>query len=223
MAQIYIVEDDTNILEIETYALHGSGFDVTGFESAKPFYEAMEEKEPQLVILDIMLPGEDGLSVLKRLREDPKTRKIPVMMVTAKTTEIDTVKGLDAGADDYMTKPFGIMELISRVKALLRRAGLEDGPEVLRSGSVTVVPDKRQCVVAGEEIDLTYKEFELLTYLMRNAGIVVRRDVLLDRIWGIDFEGETRTLDVHIRSLRAKLGEAGSHIQTVRNVGYMVK
>ena len=223
MAQIYIVEDDSNILEIESYALRGSGFEVTGFESAEPFYKAVEATLPQLVILDIMLPGEDGMHVLAKLRQNKKTSKIPVMMVTAKATEIDTVKGLDAGADDYITKPFGIMELISRVKALLRRSGIESGPEEFSSGPITVVPDRRQCLVEGQEVDLTYKEFELLSYLMQNAGIVVKRDVLLDRIWGIDFEGETRTLDVHIRSLRAKLGDAGARIQTVRNVGYTVK
>ena len=223
MPNIYIVEDDNNILEIETYALKSSGYDVSGFENAKAFYKQLDEAIPDLVILDIMLPDEDGLSILKKLRAGTDTEHLPIIMVTAKATEIDTVKGLDQGADDYITKPFGVMELISRVKALLRRSGNISKSEKLTLDKIEVYPDSRTCNVDGSPIELTYKEYELLSILLKNAGIVMKRDVLMERIWGIDFQGESRTLDMHIKTLRQKLGDSGHHITTVRNVGYMAK
>ena len=223
MEKIYIVEDDVNILEIETYALSGSGYSVEGFERAGTFFERVNEELPQLVLLDIMLPDMDGLEVLKHLRKDPKTSRLPVIIVTAKATELDTVRGLDLGADDYLTKPFGVMELISRVRALLRRSGYDNNEEKYSLGNLALSIAERSCTVNGEKIELTYKEFELLHFLMKNAGIVLKRDVLMDRVWGTDFEGESRTLDMHIKTLRQKLGDEGTHIQTVRNVGYVAR
>ena len=217
------MEDDTDILAIESYALKGAGYEVQGFESAAGFGAAMVEKLPDLILLDIMLPDEDGIHILQRLRRDVRTASIPVIMVTAKSTELDIVRGLEGGADDYISKPFGIMELLSRVKALLRRAKPQQMLEVLELGGIRLVPDKRLCEVDGETVALTFKEFELLECLLRNAGIVMKRDVLLDQIWGIDFEGETRTLDAHIKTLRQKLGDAARHITTVRNVGYLME
>ena len=218
---IYIVEDDRSIREIELFALKNSGYQAAGFETAKEFYRAMESKKPELILLDIMLPDEDGMEILKKLRARPDTRKIPVIMVTAKDLEIDKVKGLDAGADDYITKPFGVMEMISRVKALLRRSGIT-GERVLACGDVTLDREKRMVTAGGECVELTYKEFELLRLLMKNRGIVVSRDVIMERVWDSSFEGESRTIDVHVRTLRQKLGESGAMIRTVRNVGYMM-
>ena len=218
---IYIVEDDRSIREIELFALKNSGYQAAGFETAKEFYRAMESKKPELILLDIMLPDEDGMEILKKLRARPDTRKIPVIMVTAKDLEIDKVKGLDAGADDYITKPFGVMEMISRVKALLRRSGIT-GERVLACGDVTLDREKRMVTAGGESVELTYKEFELLRLLMKNRGIVVSRDVIMERVWDSSFEGESRTIDVHVRTLRQKLGESGAMIRTVRNVGYMM-
>ena len=196
---------------------------MNGFERASEFYEKIKLDTPNLILLDIMLPDEDGLHVLKKIREDSRIASLPVIMVTAKSSEIDTVKGLDMGADDYITKPFGIMELISRVKALLRRTGGSKEKQKLELAEIILEPDKRLCMVEGKQIELTFKEYELLVFLLHNAGIVMKRDVLMDRIWGIDFEGESRTLDMHIKTLRKKLGNAGNHIQTVRNVGYIAK
>ena len=223
MPSIYIVEDDTDILAIESYALKGAGFEAQGFESAAGFNAVMKAKLPDLILLDIMLPDEDGIHILQRLRRDVRTAAVPIIMVTAKSTEIDVVRGLEDGADDYISKPFGIMELLSRVKAVLRRARPQQVLEELELGGIRLVPDKRLCEVGGSTVALTFKEFELLECLLRNAGIVMKRDVLLDQIWGIDFEGETRTLDAHIKTLRQKLGEAGRHITTVRNVGYLME
>lgn len=218
---IYIVEDDRNIQEIELFALKNSGYQATGFETAKEFYKALNEKLPELILLDIMLPDEDGLSILKRLRSRADTQKIPVILVTAKTSEIDKVKGLDGGADDYIAKPFGVMEMIARVKALLRRSGgMEEN--LLTCGNVTLDGEKRMVYVDGKTIELTYKEFELLKLLMKNHGIVISRDVIMERVWDSSFEGESRTIDVHVRTLRQKLGDGGSIIKTIRNVGYMV-
>lgn len=218
---IYIVEDDRNIQEIELFALKNSGYQATGFETAKEFYKALNEKLPELILLDIMLPDEDGLSILKRLRTRADTQKIPVILVTAKTSEIDKVKGLDGGADDYIAKPFGVMEMIARVKALLRRSGgMEES--LLTCGNVTLDGEKRMVYVDGKTIELTYKEFELLKLLMKNHGIVISRDVIMERVWDSSFEGESRTIDVHVRTLRQKLGDGGSIIKTIRNVGYMV-
>lgn len=223
MEKIYIVEDDVNILEIESYALSGNGYEVEGFEKACDFFERVREELPDLVMLDIMLPDMDGLTVLKKLRKDIRTSRLPVIIVTAKATEIDTVRGLDLGADDYLTKPFGVMELISRVRALLRRSGIDKREERYVLGSIVLSSDERSCTVSGEKIELTFKEFELLYILMKNAGIVLKREVLMDRVWGTDFEGESRTLDMHIKTLRQKLGDEGTHIQTVRNVGYVAR
>lgn len=218
---IYIVEDDRNIQEIELFALKNSGYQATGFETAKEFYKALNEKLPELILLDIMLPDEDGLSILKRLRSRADTQKIPVILVTAKTSEIDKVKGLDGGADDYIAKPFGVMEMIARVKALLRRSGgMEES--LLTCGNVTLDGEKRMVYVDGKSIELTNKEFELLKLLMKNHGIVISRDVIMERVWDSSFEGESRTIDVHVRTLRQKLGDGGALIKTIRNVGYMV-
>lgn len=219
---IYIVEDDRNIQEIELFALKNSGYQATGFETAKEFYKALNEKLPELILLDIMLPDEDGLSILKRLRTRADTQKIPVILVTAKSTEIDKVKGLDGGADDYIAKPFGVMEMIARVKALLRRSGGAE-ESLMTCGNVTLDSEKRMVYVDGKAIELTYKEFELLKLLMKNHGIVISRDVIMERVWDSSFEGESRTIDVHVRTLRQKLGDGGALIKTIRNVGYMAE
>lgn len=223
MALIYVVEDDISIQEIETFALANVGYEAKGFTTAAEFYNAIDRILPDLVLLDIMLPDEDGLSILKKLRARKDTGGVPVIMVTAKTTEIDKVKGLDAGADDYMTKPFGVMELISRVKAILRRSARpEDKERVLHLESIVLDMERHAVTVAGEACELTYKEYELLKLLMMNAGIVTTRETILNRVWGTDFEGESRTLDMHIKTLRQKLKDAGSLIKTVRNVGYII-
>lgn len=224
MSLIYVVEDDKSIQEIESFALTNVGYRVEGFETAKDFYKALENEMPDLILLDIMLPDEDGLSIVKRLRSDKDTVLIPIIMVTAKTTEIDKVKGLDIGADDYMTKPFGVMELISRVKAMLRRSAKpEERTKVLKFSNIVLDRDRHAVSVGDKPVELTYKEYELLKLLLTNAGIVTTRETILDRIWGTDFEGESRTLDMHMKTLRQKLGEAGAMIKTVRNVGYILK
>ena len=220
MATIYIVEDDMNIREIEQFALKNSGYETKGCACAAEFEKQLKEELSDLIILDIMLPDKDGLEVLKKLRMEKSTFKIPVIMVTAKSTELDKVKGLDLGADDYMTKPFGVMELISRVKEMLSRADLLKNEDMLSFEGIEMQEAKHLVTVDGHVVELTFKEYELLKMLLRNAGIVLQRSQLLDRIWGIDYEGESRTLDMHIKTLRHKLGEKGSLIQTVRNVGY---
>ena len=221
MALIYIVEDDENIREIEMFALKNAGYGVMGFGCAADFCAKVQERLPALVLLDVMLPDEDGLVVVEKLRAHAKTRRVPVIMATAKTTELDKVKGLDLGADDYITKPFGVMELISRVKALLRRSsGMEE--QRLYFGPVLMDQEQRAVFVDGTLCELTYKEYELLRVLLVHAGIVCTRDMILERVWGTDFEGESRTLDMHIKTLRQKLGAAGSMIKTIRNVGYML-
>ena len=221
MALVYIVEDDRNIREIETFALRNTGYEVMGFECAKDFYKEMENRKPDIILLDIMLPDEDGLEIVRKLRAIAGTRGIPVIMVTAKASEIDKVKGLDMGADDYMTKPFGVMELISRVKALLRRSSAGE-EKSLHIGSVCLDIEKHSVTVDGVLCELTYKEYELLRLLMNRAGIVTSRDMILERVWGTDFEGESRTLDMHIKTLRRKLNGAGAMIKTIRNVGYKI-
>lgn len=223
MALIYVVEDDQNIREIERFALQNSGYRVEEFGSAKEFYKRIADKLPQLILLDIMLPDEDGLAIIKKLRSMSETKRIPVIMVTAKTTELDKVKGLDLGADDYITKPFGVMELISRVKAVLRRTGESVEEQNLTLGEVSIDCKKHMVTVGDEVCELTFKEYELLKLLMMNAGIVMTRDVIMERVWGIDFEGESRTLDMHIKTLRQKLKDAGSRIKTIRNVGYIME
>ncbi len=222
MALIYVVEDDRSIQEIETFALTSSGYQVKGFDNAAQFYEAMCKELPNLILLDIMLPDEDGISILKKLREGETTAALPVIMVTAKTTEVDKVRGLDAGADDYMTKPFGVMELLSRVKAVLRRTNSDKNENIQSIGNIILDGARRSVKVYGLPCELTYKEFELLKLLMTNAGIVVSRQIILDKVWGTDYEGESRTLDMHIKTLRQKLKEEGSLIKTVRNVGYIM-
>ena len=216
---IYIVEDDANIRELESYALQSSGFSTACFENSESFFDACSAGLPELVLLDIMLPNEDGLSILKKMRSHPDLKQVPVIMVTAKTSELDKVKGLDSGADDYMTKPFGVMELISRVKALLRRAAPQK-QDIPSAGGVTVDDSKHLVTAGGEVRELTYKEYELLKFLMVNRGIVLSRDKIMERVWGFDYEGESRTVDMHIKTLRQKLGESGALIKTVRNVGY---
>lgn len=223
MPLIYVVEDDVNIREIETFSLKNSGYKVEGFECAKDFWSRSYEKVPDLIILDIMLPDEDGLAIIQKLRKRAETRYVPVIMVTAKTTELDRVKGLDSGADDYLVKPFGVMELISRVKALLRRSMQMQEIKQLSVGEILLDEEKRSVIVGEESVILTYKEFELLKLLMYNAGIVLQREDIMVRVWGMDYEGESRTLDMHIKTLRKKLGEAGKQIKTVRNVGYRLE
>ena len=222
MALIYVVEDDKNIREIEKIALQNSGHTVEEFECAKDFFEELKSRKPDLLLLDIMLPDADGLEMVQTIREDAAASRLPIIMVTAKTTEIDKVKGLDMGADDYLTKPFGVMELISRVKALLRRTGKEAAEKLLTIGNVCLNDEKHCVTVDGAVCELTYKEYELLKVLMLNAGGVSTREEILDKVWGTDFEGESRTLDMHIKTLRHKLGESGSMIKTVRNVGYIL-
>ena len=222
MALIYLVEDDKNIREIECFALKNSGYEIKEFEMAAHFFEAMRTEEPDLIVLDIMLPDADGLDIVEQLRKDSRTKDIPVIMVTAKGTEMDKVKGLDQGADDYLTKPFGIMELISRVKALLRRSHKDVKNKTLQSGLLCLDEEKHKVFVSGEQIELTYKEYELLKLLLIHEHSVVTREQILDIVWGTDFEGESRTLDMHITTLRKKLSSEGARIQTVRNVGYIL-
>ncbi len=219
---VYIVEDDNNISEIESFALKNSGYITEVFETGKIFFKHLQNKKPDIVLLDIMLPDMDGLEILKKMKNTPDYKKIPVIMVTAKTTEIDKVKGLDLGADDYISKPFGIMELISRVKALLRRTLNLEEEKVLSYESVVMDVEKRAVYVNNDAVELTYKEFELLKLLLQNSGIVLRREVIMDRVWGTEFEGESRTLDMHIKTLRQKLGDGGAIIKTIRNVGYEI-
>lgn len=223
MALIYVVEDDVNIQEIEMFALKNSGYRVEGFGNAKDFFAKLSEKTPDLILLDVMLPDLDGLSILKKVRTVPDTKKIPVIFVSAKTSEMDKVKGLDMGADDYLAKPFGVMELISRVKALLRRSNAASEEKTLTLGEIQIDNEKHCVYVANRLCELTYKEFELLKMMMQNVGIVLTRDRIMDRVWGTDYEGESRTLDMHIKTLRKKLGEEGIRIKTVRNVGYVLE
>ncbi|MGN0407707.1 MAG: response regulator transcription factor [Bacteroides sp.] len=219
---IYVVEDDQNIREIESFALKNSGYIVEAFDCGKAFFTRIKEKMPDLVLLDIMLPDIDGMEILKRLKNDLDMRRIPVIMVTAKSSEIDKVKGLDQGADDYMTKPFGVMELISRVKAILRRSSSISEDKIFKLGSITINDEKHAVFADDNPVDLTFKEYNLLKLLVANAGIVMSRDVIMDRIWGTSFEGESRTLDMHIKTLRKKLGDSGALIKTIRNVGYVI-
>ena len=217
---IYCVEDDAAIRDIEVYALRSTGFEAEGCESGAALFAALKKAPAELVILDVMLPGEDGLEILKKLRLGAATRNLPVIMATARGEEYDKITGLDSGADDYLVKPFGMMEMISRVRAVLRRARPERGRGALSLGGVTIDPESRRVTANGQEAALTLKEFELLYTLMSSPGVVFTRDRLLSEIWGTDYDGETRTVDVHVRTLRQKLGEAGSVICTVRGVGY---
>jgi len=219
---IYCVEDDGDIRELMTYTLRASGYEVRGFSSDVEFWPALREQLPELVILDVMLPGNDGLSILRRLRSSPVTEQIPVIMATAKGGEYDKVIGLDSGADDYLVKPFGMMEMVSRIRALLRRTRTEQ-PSILRCGSVSLCEAGHTVTVDGESVLLTLKEFDLLKFFLANPGRVFTRDQLLTTIWTAEYTGETRTVDVHIGSLRTKLGAAGNLIQTVRGLGYKLE
>ena len=219
---IYCVEDDSNIRELVVYTLESTGMKARGFEDGRAFMKALAFETPELVLLDIMLPGEDGIEILKKLRKSAKTKDIPVIMVTAKGSEYDKVIGLDTGADDYITKPFGMMELVSRIKAVLRRTMREKEDTKYQIGNLLIDVEKHKVKVEGKTVALTLKEFELLEKLMKNRSIVLTRDRLLEEIWGYDFTGETRTVDVHVRTLRQKLGTAGELIETVRGVGYRI-
>jgi Response regulators consisting of a CheY-like receiver domain and a winged-helix DNA-binding domain len=222
MQRIFIVEDDDSIRDMVVYALSSSGYFAAGFPDGGAFWQGMEQGAPDLLLLDIMLPDEDGIAILAKLRKSGRFGHVPVIMLTARGTEYDRVKGLDLGADDYVTKPFSILELHARIKAVLRRTGADEAQGQLAVGAVVLHPQQRRVFADGQEITLTYKEFELLHYLMRNEGIVLSREQMLEQVWGFDYGGESRTVDMHIKSLRQKLGEGGSCIKTVRNVGYKV-
>ena len=216
---IYCVEDEKNIRELLVYTLRSTGFQAKGLENGEELFRELGEEIPELILLDIMMPGEDGYTILEKLKRMPEVRDVPVIMVTAKGAEFDKVRGLDLGADDYITKPFGMMEFISRIKAVLRRGGPKPQDELVH-GPIQIRVGRHEVLENGRKVELTLKEFELLRYLMENKGIVLSRDQLLTRIWGYDFDGETRTVDVHVRTLRQKLGTSGSYIETVRGVGY---
>ena len=220
---IWCVEDDASIRDIEVYALRSTGFEACGFADGAAFWQALQtEERPELVVLDVMLPGVDGMELLRRMRASATLRRIPVVMATAKGAEYDKIQGLDLGADYYLAKPFGVMELVSCVKAVLRRCRTEQEP-VLRAGGIVLHSEERIVTVEGQRVTLTYKEFELLKLLMKNHGIVISRDVIMERVWDSSFEGESRTIDVHVRTLRQKLGDGGALIKTIRNVGYMAE
>ena len=223
MTKVFCVEDDTNIRELLEYTLKSSGFEAFGFEDARHFFETLTDDLPDIILLDIMLPDMDGMQILSELKKKNTTSDIPIIMLTAKSGRLDKIKGLDCGADDYVTKPFDILELISRVRAVLRRSS-QSSPQnnQLSCGKITINTSSHKVYTDGTEVILTYKEYELLSILIANKGNVISRSSLLDKVWGIDFEGETRTLDVHIRSLRQKLGDSAKYIETVRNVGYRV-
>lgn len=222
MALIYIVEDDADIREIEMIALRGSGHEVVGFEDGKSFFRKVTEKLPDLCVLDIMLPDMDGYEIVKKLRGNRQTQHLPIICLTAKTSEVDMVRGLEMGADDYIKKPFSVIEFITRVKALLRRSEAGTESKFLRAGDIFLNTEAHTVTVGENNVELTFKEFELLKLLMENAGIVQTRDLIMEKIWKSSYEGETRTVDMHIRTLRQKLGDAGSMIRTVRNVGYVL-
>ena len=220
---IHVVEDDAGVRELELYTLRTAGYEAAGFGEPAEFRRALQESLPDLVILDVMLPGEDGMSLLRALRQDARTRRVPVILVTARDAEMDKVHGLDAGADDYLTKPFGVMELLARVRALLRRSGEEKAEDVLTHGPIMLDRLRHRVTAEGAEVVLTHMEFELLAFLMAHPGQALTREVLLDDVWGMAYAGDTRTVDVHIRTLRQKLGSSGSLIATVRGVGYRLE
>lgn len=222
MALIYIVEDDESIREIEEYAMKNSGHQALGFSCGGDFFKKVSEVIPDLIILDIMLPDISGNDILYKLRNNATTKRIPVIMVTAKTTELDLIKGLDGGADDYLKKPFSVMELISRVKALLRRSTPAE-IDTLELDGLLLDEKKRELTIDGAQVVLTYKEYELLKYLLENKSIVLERDKIMEHVWGTDYIGESRTLDMHIKTLRQKIGDYGTRIRTVRNVGYVIE
>ena len=220
---IYLLEDDDSIRKLVIYGLESQGYEAEGFEAPSAFWKAMNNRMPELILLDIMLPEEDGFSILEKLRAAPATKRLPIIMLTAKGSEYDIVRGLDIGADDYIPKPFRMMELLSRIRALLRRSGANDGRmEEYRVGNLYVNPTRHEVQVDGKDVVLTLKEFELLNLLISRQGIVFTRAQLLDEIWGYGFDGESRTVDVHVRTLRQKLGPAGNYIETVRGIGYKI-
>ena len=220
---IWCVDDDNTIRDIEVYTLTQTGFEAKGFADGISMLEALKTEKPELIVLDIMLPGKDGVEVLKEIRQSPETRKIPVILATAKGTEMDKIQGLDTGADDYLVKPFGVMEMVSRIKAVLRRCEPDEKEEVLSIGEITLSDKEHLVIVNGEKVVLTFKEFEILKLFMSNPGIVFSRDKLLSEVWGIDYLGESRTVDMHIKTLRQKLGDAGTIIETVIGVGYKME
>jgi two-component system alkaline phosphatase synthesis response regulator PhoP len=220
---IWCVDDDNTIRDIEVYTLTQTGFEAKGFADGISMLEALKTEKPELIVLDIMLPGKDGVEILKEIRSNPETRKIPVIMATAKGTEMDKIQGLDTGADDYLVKPFGVMEMVSRIKAVLRRCEPDEKEEVLSIGEITLSDKEHLVTVNGEKVVLTFKEFEILKLFMSNPGIVFSRDKLLSEVWGIDYLGESRTVDMHIKTLRQKLGDAGALIETVIGVGYKME
>lgn len=217
---IFCVDDDNTIRDIEVYTLEQTGFQAKGFADGEELFQALQSEKPDLIVLDIMLPGKDGVEILKEIRENPETKKIPVIMATAKGTEMDKIQGLDQGADDYLVKPFGVMEMVSRIKAVLRRCEPEKKEGILEVGSVCLNEEERLVTVGGKKVSLTFKEFNILKTFMNHPGMVFSRDKLLSIVWGVDYLGESRTVDMHITTLRKKLGEAGSLIETVIGVGY---
>lgn len=220
---IWCVDDDNTIRDIEVYTLTQTGFESKGFADGVSMLEALKTEKPELIVLDIMLPGKDGVEVLKEIRSNPETRKIPVIMATAKGTEMDKIQGLDTGADDYLVKPFGVMEMVSRIKAVLRRCEPDEKEEVLTVGEITLSDKEHLVTVNGKKVALTFKEFEILKLFMQSPGIVFSRDKLLSEVWGVDYLGESRTVDMHIKTLRQKLGDVGSRIETVIGVGYKME
>lgn len=222
MALIFIIEDDDSIREIEEFALMNAGHKVLGFRCAKDFYKKIEDVIPDLCLIDIMLPDQNGNEIVRHLRRKADTKKLPIIMVTAKTSELDLVKGIEDGADDYIKKPFSVMELISRVKALLRRTSSDEVKELCLDGLI-VNNAKHEVSIDGKPVELTYKEYKLLSLFIANRGIVLTREIIMDEVWGTDYEGETRTIDMHVKTLRQKLGAYGSRIKTIRNVGYVIE
>lgn len=220
MPLIYILEDDSSVRELESYALQGSGYEVRGFDTPKAFYGELKRKIPDLLVIDVMLPDEDGISITRRLRASADYKHIPIVMVTAKDSEIDAIKGLESGADDYITKPFSVMIFLSRIKAVLRRTDSGDERKTHIYKSIILDDKKHKVYASGKEVELTFKEYEMLKYLILNKGIAVTREQLLNKVWGYDSESESRTVDSHILNLRKKLGESGSLIETIRHVGY---
>jgi two-component system alkaline phosphatase synthesis response regulator PhoP len=222
MALIFIIEDDDSIREIEEFALMNAGHKVLGFRCAKDFYKKLEDVIPDLCLIDIMLPDQNGNEIVRHLRRKADTKKLPIIMVTAKTSELDLVKGIEDGADDYIKKPFSVMELISRVKALLRRTSSDEVKELCLDGLI-VNNAKHEVSIDGKPVELTYKEYKLLSLFIANRGIVLTREIMMDEVWGTDYAGETRTIDMHVKTLRQKLGAYGSRIKTIRNVGYVIE
>ena len=220
---IWCVEDDASIRDIEVYALRSTGFEATGFEDGTSFWQALQNEMPELVVLDVMLPGLDGIELLRRMRASDTFSQIPVVMATAKGAEYDKIQGLDLGADYYLTKPFGVMELVSCVKAVLRRCAPQKTPQLLITGALTLDPERHIVMADGARVELTLKEFELLRLLLLHPGVAFTREKLMERVWGTDYLGETRTVDMHIRTLRQKLGACGEMIETVRGVGYRLE